>query len=128
MVSGVVNIYSRLLRELDTRVIRACLDIASAALQLEAGRDLASLWCSRGEAANQLRLAHYVPGQRPGAGLLYGEHTDYDGLTLLWRNSNNGLQVTGDLQTPADRVTVTRPGWRMPGTRSRSWPPTPPPS
>ena len=95
VVSGVFNTYSRLLRELDTRVIRACLDIASAALQLEAGRDLASLWCSRGEAANQLRLAHYVPGQRPGVGLLYGEHTDYDGLTLLWRNSNNGLQVTG---------------------------------
>ena len=106
MVSGVYNTYSRLLRELDTRVIRACLDIASAALQLEAGRDLASLWCSRGEAANQLRLAHYVPGQRPGAALLYGEHTDYDGLTLLWRNSNNGLQVTGAVCTSASKSSI----------------------
>ena len=27
------------------------------------------------------------------AGLLYGEHTDYDGLTFLWRNRSNGLQA-----------------------------------
>ena len=29
----------------------------------------------------------------PRAGLLYGEHTDYDGLTFLWRNRDNGLQA-----------------------------------
>ena len=25
--------------------------------------------------------------------LSYGEHTDYDGFTFLWRNATNGLQV-----------------------------------
>ena len=52
---------------------------------------MVTAWYRRGPGAHQLRLAHYVP-QAPG-GLLYGEHTDYDGLTFLWRNSDNGLQA-----------------------------------
>ena len=49
-------------------------------------------WFRRGPGAHQLRLAHYVP-HRSQQRLLYGEHTDYDGLTFLWRNNNNGLQA-----------------------------------
>ena len=29
---------------------------------------------------------------------MYGEHTDYDGLTFLWRNQTNGLQAQVDGQ------------------------------
>ena len=74
-------------------MIRPCLDIASRALQLEEpGSDLCSVWFREGQGAYQLRLAHYVLSGG-GASLLYGEHTDYDGLTFLWRNRSNGLQA-----------------------------------
>ena len=86
------DVFRELYSSLDTKVIRPCLDIASSALQLPPGSDMVTSWYCRGPGAYQLRLAHYVPPQRPG-GLLYGEHTDYDGLTFLWRNSDNGLQA-----------------------------------
>ena len=86
--------YRDLYRRLDSEVIRPCLDIASRALQLEQGSDLCSVWFREGCGAYQLRLAHYVltAGERRSR-LLYGEHTDYDGLTFLWRNRFNGLQA-----------------------------------
>ena len=86
------KVFMELYRRLDTEVIRPCLDIASSALQLPPGCDMKTAWYCQGPGAHQLRLAHYVPGERSG-GLLYGEHTDYDGLTFLWRNDNNGLQA-----------------------------------
>ena len=82
---------------LESEVMRPCLDIASRALQLQPGTDLCSVWFREGRGAFQLRLAHYVlsagGGGGGGASLLYGEHTDYDGLTFLWRNRFNGLQA-----------------------------------
>ena len=54
---------------------------------------MVTAWFRRGPGAHQLRLAHYVPPPQAQGGLLYGEHTDYDGLTFLWRNSDNGLQA-----------------------------------
>ena len=87
--------YRELYTRLDCDVIRPCLDIASRALRLE--QDLQSVWFREGPGACQLRLAHYVPGTGGGK-LLYGEHTDYDGLTFLWRNRSNGLQACCDGQ------------------------------
>ena len=69
---------------------------------------LQQLFFFQGDTAGQLRLARYLP--RGGADvpellyvmshlillklcLSYGEHTDYDGFTFLWRNATNGLQV-----------------------------------
>ena len=80
-----------LYQALDTEVIRPCLDIASKALQME--ESLHEFWFSEGQGANILRLARYLP--RTGENereVLYGEHTDYHGLTFLWRNQTNGLQ------------------------------------
>ena len=86
--------YAELYHQLDTKVIRPCLDIASRALRLEEGHDMRSLWFEKGPGAYQLRLAHYVPHKTMTKNkLLYGEHTDYDGLTFLWRNRTNGLQA-----------------------------------
>ena len=85
--------YQELYSRLDTEVIRPCLEIASRALELESGEGLESVWFRSGPGAYQLRLAHYVPAGGGGR-LLYGEHTDYDGLTFLWRNRSNGLQAS----------------------------------
>ena len=55
--------------------------------------------------ANFLRLAHYVDNDSNSESapsdkesLRYGEHTDYQGFTLLWRNQSNGLQCAADMR------------------------------
>ena len=110
---------------IDSEVIRPCLDIASRALQLEPGADLCSIWFREGRGAYQLRLAHYVLSAGAGGGggaggdgagggggdsLLYGEHTDYDGLTFLWRNRFNGLQAWVEGQWLDIPLLETQPG------------------
>ena len=81
----------RALRDtLEGQVLLPCLSLASVALGMEE-EELATRWLEEGATADQLRLARYRPeGQ---GGLLYGEHTDYDGFTFLWRNRTNGLQA-----------------------------------
>jgi len=83
-----------LYQALETKVLAPCLEIASLALGMPE-HQLAQHWLAEGGTAGQLRLARYLP--RGGAArvpeLLYGEHTDYDGFTFLWRNATNGLQA-----------------------------------
>jgi isopenicillin N synthase-like dioxygenase len=84
---------------LHATVLAPCLAIASAALEMAEG-ELAARWLAEGETAAQLRLARYRPVPGPGPQLLYGEHTDYDGFTFLWRSQTNGLQAwLGDAWT-----------------------------
>ena len=126
--------YRELYLRLDTEVIRPCLAIASRALQLQPGSELGSVWFREGPGAYQLRLAHYVLSAGGGGGgdsLLYGEHTDYDGLTFLWRNRFNGLQARVEgrwadiplLETDPDALLInlgdlmefwTRSAWHSP--------------
>ena len=82
----------RLYEALDKDVVRPCLGIASKALGMKKN-DLESAWFTEGPGAYQLRLAKYSPRQsvEDDTEVLYGEHTDYDGLTFLWRNQINGL-------------------------------------
>jgi len=85
-----------LYKALDTKVLEPCLAIASLALDMSE-QELSGHWLAEGDTAGQLRLARYLP--RGGADvpeLLYGEHTDYDGFTFLWRNATNGLQALID--------------------------------
>jgi len=88
-----VNLY----KALDKDVVRPCLGIASKALEMQE-TDLESAWFTEGPGAYQLRLARYAPRNtvEDKAEVLYGEHTDYDGLTFLWRNQTNGLQALID--------------------------------
>jgi len=83
-----------LYKALDKDVIKPCLGIASKALGMK-NSDLESAWFAEGPGAYQLRLARYSPRQpvEDESEVLYGEHTDYDGLTFLWRNQTNGLQA-----------------------------------
>lgn len=86
---------------LDKNVVRPCLAIASKALKMNK-TDMESAWFAEGSGAYQLRLARYVPrlGVEDDTEILYGEHTDYDGFTFLWRNQTNGLQaLIGDTWT-----------------------------
>ena len=89
-----------LYQALHTEVILPCLDIASKALNME--ESLQKFWFEEGSGANQMRLARYLPRTKnvKDDEVLYGEHTDYDGLTFLWRNQTNGLQARlgGDWQ------------------------------
>ena len=82
---------------LDKNVVRPCLAIASKALAMDKSA-LESAWFTEGPGAYQLRLARYVPrlSVQDGTEVLYGEHTDYDGFTFLWRNQTNGLQALVD--------------------------------
>ena len=81
----------RLLRDaLESQVLLPCLSLASAALGM-GEEELAARWLKEGATADQLRLARYQPSGQ--GGLLYGEHTDYDGFTFLWRSRTNGLQA-----------------------------------
>lgn len=52
--------------------------------------------------ANFMRLAHYVDDNSKDA-LRYGEHTDYQGFTFLWRNQSNGLQCASNLRHCIER-------------------------
>jgi len=80
-----------LYRALDGEVVRPCLNIATEVLE---GSDLETRWFAAGEGRNNLRLARYVPRREVNQEeILYGEHTDYDGFTFLWRNRTNGLQA-----------------------------------
>jgi len=83
-----------LYQALETKVLVPCLAIASLALGMPE-QELAERWLAEGTTAGQLRLARYLPRGGPDAlpELLYGEHTDYDGFTFLWRNATNGLQA-----------------------------------
>jgi len=82
---------------LESSVLTSCLSIASLALHMEES-ELGRKWLEAGRAACQLRLARYTPGGNhyQKGELLYGEHTDYDGFTFLWRNQTNGLQALVD--------------------------------
>ena len=66
--------------------------LASVALGMTK-EDLATRWLEKGGTADQLRLARYRPRPCSGPQLLYGEHTDYDGFTFLWRSRTNGLEA-----------------------------------
>jgi len=83
-----------LLEALDKNVLKPCLGIASIALGMK-NNDLENAWFAEGPGAYTLRLARYSPRQpvEDESEVLYGEHTDYDGLTFLWRNQTNGLQA-----------------------------------
>jgi len=84
-----------LYQALETKVLEPCLAIASLALGMSE-QELSKHWLAEGGTAGQLRLARYLPRGGPAAAvpeLLYGEHTDYDGFTFLWRNATNGLQA-----------------------------------
>jgi isopenicillin N synthase-like dioxygenase len=53
--------------------------------------------------SQHFRMSHYLPTELnedenanvedPSTQIRFGEHTDYEGLTFLWRNQVNGLQV-----------------------------------
>lgn len=86
-----------LYQALDKKVIRPCLAIISMALGLDIG-SLENRWFAKGPGSYQLRLARYRPRnddnvEDENREVLYAEHTDYDGLTFLWRNQTNGLQA-----------------------------------
>ena len=89
------NACLELYKALDKNVVRPCLAIATKALGMDDTTDLESYWFSEGQGAYQLRLARYLPriSQNGQSEILYGEHTDYDGLTFLWRNQTNGLEA-----------------------------------
>merc|ERR1711936_1547965 len=84
-----------LYKNIDKNILRPCLSIATKALDMSNGVDLESSWFAAGSGAYQLRLARYVPrvSQDDDSEILYGEHTDYDGFTFLWRNQTNGLEA-----------------------------------
>ena len=90
-------------------MLAPCLALASLALGMEEAV-LAARWLEHGVAANQLRLAKYRPRAGTEPQLLYGEHTDYDGLTFLWRNRSNGLQVQIGEAWVEVPVLVSEPG------------------
>ena len=87
-----------LYKALDKNVVRPCLAIATKALDMDETADLESSWFAEGSGAYQLRLARYIPrvSVDDHSEVLYGEHTDYDGFTFLWRNKSNGLQALID--------------------------------
>eukprot|EP00658_Telonema_sp_P-2_P009486 TRINITY_DN13547_c0_g2_i1.p1 TRINITY_DN13547_c0_g2~~TRINITY_DN13547_c0_g2_i1.p1 ORF type:complete len:400 (-),score=64.17 TRINITY_DN13547_c0_g2_i1:106-1305(-) len=86
-----------LYQALDDEVVRPCLELASMALRIPPESGFETLWFQEGEGAYQLRLAKYFAERSPqGSEMLYGEHTDYDGFTFLWRSASNGLEAEVD--------------------------------
>ena len=81
---------------LDENVVRPCLTIASTALDLPPNDNLETAWLKEGAGAYKIRLARYLPqniANEDEKNVLYGQHTDYNGFTFLWRNQSNGLQT-----------------------------------
>ena len=84
------------------RVLMQIMTISAKALKLPSDQYFHQFYQP---GANFMRFAHYVDEESVESSsddddeiTRYGEHTDYQGFTLLWRNQSNGLQCARDMR------------------------------